>query len=344
MVMRGSIATLSVSCALLGTTLSGCVSMGASMGIRPAEPKVMARAADGKLIDDCTQYQEYAQYAQNLMEAYHTRATHNRGWIYVAGITGLGVTAASGGLAAAAAVSAGTLALLAIGGGFAAGSFAVIDNPDLAKIYTISANRVDLALKVSELQMRQSTAANVPGCGAALTQLREGVWDARTTLESSRTDTAVLALVRAKEQQRILQELIGTQRDTLPTRVTLDGLITEVVPKEVTQGQSKTITLTVSNVQLDIVPVADLKVALGSKILDLAEVPTRSTSVANQYTVKFLAPAQPPDKEQVTEGTAVVTKDVMKYVPFLLVGPSKQRVPTSKPELVIEYKKAPPAG
>jgi hypothetical protein len=93
-------------------------------GIRPDEPRV-AIPGDGR---NCNEYMTYVTYSQQLMEAYHSRATQNRGWIYIAGITGLGIAAASGGLAAAAAVSVGTLGLLSISGGFTAATFATLNS------------------------------------------------------------------------------------------------------------------------------------------------------------------------------------------------------------------------
>src|SRR5262245_12386484 len=105
---------------VLSGVLAGCgTMMGASMGVRPNEPPITS-------VVDCAAYEKYAEYAQQLQESYHSRATQNRGWIYVSAILGLGVMAASGGLAAASAATAGTLGLLSISGAFAAGSFAAI--------------------------------------------------------------------------------------------------------------------------------------------------------------------------------------------------------------------------
>src|SRR5262245_3188613 len=91
--------------ALVGV-FPGCATFSSHLGIRPSEPTTETKASP------CDEYGSYSKYAQDLQEAYHSRASQNRGWIYVAGILGLGVAAASGGLAAATAVSAGTLGLL----------------------------------------------------------------------------------------------------------------------------------------------------------------------------------------------------------------------------------------
>ena len=112
---RPRVAAVSCFVALL-CMLSGCATLPRNMGIRPDEP-VMDTSADA-----CDAFNSYATYAQGLQESYHSRASQNRGWIYVAGILGLGVMAASGGLAAAASVGAGTLGLLSISGAFARAS------------------------------------------------------------------------------------------------------------------------------------------------------------------------------------------------------------------------------
>ena len=192
---------------LMGIALSGCATSRPDLtwqhfGVRPDEPKLEIVTKD---TTKCGEYEKYVTYSQQLQEAYHSRATQNRGWIYVAGILGLGVAAASGALAAATAVGAGTLALLAVSGGFAAGSFVTINNPYLAETYTIAANRVDAALKESEAK-RLSTAGE--DCKEALAHLKTGIWEARTKLEESRTNNAVGALDRAKRQQESLNALI----------------------------------------------------------------------------------------------------------------------------------------
>src|SRR2546428_106236 len=157
--IRGILAALLT----LGSILSGCATPTSRwdlwrehLGFRPDEPVVQPD------ITACKQNKTYSAYAQELQEAYHSRATQNRAWLYIAGILGLGVAAASGALAAATAVAAGTLALLAISGGFSAAAFATIDNSDLSALYTDSANGIDAALKDSNdlLSEGQKTGAD----------------------------------------------------------------------------------------------------------------------------------------------------------------------------------------
>ncbi len=80
-------------CLLVGGALSGCATFHSDlnwqrMGARPDEPKI-GTDETGKPVktDDkaCGEYPAYSRYSQGLMEAYHSRATLNRVWIYAAG-------------------------------------------------------------------------------------------------------------------------------------------------------------------------------------------------------------------------------------------------------------------
>jgi len=181
---------------LLAGVLIGCSTtsrtdlMRAHFGVRPDEPELKFK--DGKR-DLCAEYEDYTKYAQQLQEAYHSRSTQNRWWIYVAAITGLGAAAASGALAAATAVSVGTLALLSISGGFAAGTFGTLNNTELANLYTSAATSIDGA----RLDAERASLKASGDCGPALLMLKEKISEARTTLELGRTNTAAGALIRA---------------------------------------------------------------------------------------------------------------------------------------------------
>jgi hypothetical protein len=152
---RGRLMGAVLTLVCLGGLTSGCLSrpdlMRSHMGVRPDEPDpTVAR-------DRCDEYQEYVKYAQQLQEAYQSRASQNRWWIYVAAVTGLGAAAATGGLAAAGAAGVGTLALLGISGGFAAATFGTIDNAELAKMYAHSANSVDRAIQRANVRFNGMT-------------------------------------------------------------------------------------------------------------------------------------------------------------------------------------------
>lgn len=199
---------------VLASLLEGCgsfqgdVKFGPRMGFRPDDPKFEMSATA------CDALKKYVIYAENLKEAYRTRATQNRTWIYVAAIGGLGVAAASGALAAATAVAAGTLALLAISGGFTSAAFATIDNSELANVYTVAANNIDTAM--GNVQARISRCrGNENECAGQLAYLTTVVAGARNTLETARTSSAAGALARASAQKTLLDQEI--------TKVTADA-------------------------------------------------------------------------------------------------------------------------
>src|SRR5262245_51777703 len=194
--------TFAVSLTSCGSFTNSDIHWGPRLGFRPDDPTFTVAA------EPCEALKKYIEYAVNLKEAYRSRATQNRTWIYVAALTGLGVAAASGALAAATAVAAGTLALLAISGGFTASVFATIDNSELANVYTVAANDIGAALTHAEGRV-----ARCPGseeeCKAELAYLMDAVTTARNTLETARTSSAAGALARATAQKKLLDEEIA---------------------------------------------------------------------------------------------------------------------------------------
>src|SRR5215470_2353553 len=193
---------------VLGAILAGCgtfgnpdISFGSRIGLRPDDPRFIVEPTD-----PCAGLTAYIAYAVDLKEAYRTRATQNRSWLYVAGIVGLGVAAASGGLGIAGA-AAGTIALLSISGGFSAGAFATIDNAELANVYTVAANDINGAL--AHVEARMTRCHSKEDCSGQLAYLREAVATARNTLETARTSSAAGALARATAQKKLLDDEIA---------------------------------------------------------------------------------------------------------------------------------------
>ena len=198
--------------------LTGCTDLcRAHLGIRPdvPTPSTTPNAPENAA---CTQFYSRVEYSQNLQEAYHSRATQNRFWIYAAGTLGLATIAATGGLGAAGA-STLTVTLVATSGGFASGFFALLDNATLADVYTISANSIADGLQKAREQV-YGDPWNPDRCTAALKTLDEAVTNAQTTLERARTDAAVAALIRAKAQAQELEKLLATPTVT-PTAIPL---------------------------------------------------------------------------------------------------------------------------
>lgn len=318
----------------LVAVLTGCatfdpkaVSMGSRMGLRPDAPAV----DDMMALDPCKRFSKYTQYAKDLEEAYRTRGTQNRAWIYVAALTGLAVAATAGALAAATAVTAGTLALLSISGGFAAGAFATINNNQLANVYDDAAREIGTAVASAEAHVwgtpsaSASPAAAAPPpseatCSAQLAELITTVSQARNKLDTARTDSAEGALIRATAGQATLKEIIAAQTSTDVASVKLDGQITKIDgvagPFNVPAG-GKLVPLTVTNVQLDKVVPADIKIAFGSKVIDMgAPFPTKKG--AYEYEVMLQIPAKPPDGD-----------GVKMYAPAIVLERSKKRIPAA---------------
>ena len=297
-----------LSLLVLAGALSGCATLPQQLGIRPNEPPIDIST------NACEEYKLYSTYAQGLQEAYHSRASQNRGWLYVAGILALGVAAASGGLAVAATVGVGTLGLLAISGGFAAGTFAVINNDALSVSYTVAANSIDQALKSSRTQLAFVDSADErkgytsSSCAVALPILIAAVSDARTHLEVARTDNAAGAMARAKDQLKLLNEQVAAVASADITHVTLVAAIVDVAPLKPTQPQASTsVTITVKNINLTKVGLDEVKVAFGTK--ELAADAIGRPDVTNNpttYTVTFTAPAAPPDTNETKYRPALV--------------------------------------
>jgi len=196
---------------VLGAILTGCgtfnnpgISFGSRIGLRPDDPQFTVASAQDR--DSCKRLDDYVAYAVDLKEAYRTRATQNRTWLYVAGIVGLGVAAASGGLGVAGA-AAGTIALLSVSGGFTAGAFATINNSELANVYTVAANDINSALAFVEARLTRCHSEQ--DCSGQLAYLREAVTTARNTLETARTASAAGALARATAEKKLLDDEIA---------------------------------------------------------------------------------------------------------------------------------------
>jgi len=166
----------------------------------------------------CEQLKRLVGYSQSLQEAYHTRATQNRFWIYAAGTMALGTIAATGGLGAAGAAAL-SIALVSVSGGFTAGVFALIDNATLADVYTASAD--DIATAISEAQIAApDSSARDSDCSSAYKTLIAKVTAAQTDLEQARTNSAVAEAVRLKAQLGNLQKIVASLPTTTTTSTT----------------------------------------------------------------------------------------------------------------------------
>jgi hypothetical protein len=311
--------------------LGGC----ASLGIRPSEPSFMIKTEDNQPITNtaCAEYVAYANYSQELQEAYLSRASQNRFWIYAAGTTALATIATTAGLAAAAAPSAGTLAVVSLSGGFLSGMFAVADNPALADIYTIATKNISIsrADADSELALTDngSRFEDNKACAAALKKLRAGVTQARNDLERARTDSAAGALQRAAAQTKHLNDLADQiKKDQSEAQAVRNGVIMSIEPDTITNtagftGTAVEITLTAYGLTPSICA-ENIKVSIGDK-KPIDGTCTPLDDRAAIYVVKFKAPAKPPFPKQT------------EYSPVVLIGTTEKKVET-RAGVILKYR------
>jgi hypothetical protein len=302
-------------------SLTGCASLSPSLGIRPPRPDATYGVST---VDPCMRLDAYVNYSRDLQEAYHSRASQNRWWIYVAGTLGLATIAVSGGLAAAAA-STTAIAIVAISGGFTSSFFAFLGNDVLAGNYTAAANSVDDAIAAAAVSK-----ADADRCAVAYVALVKGVSAAATQLEEDRTMSAADALKRAntekatlsKQTDIVVKELQAAQTESSIALPRLPPWITGIKPDSINPASPVPVTLTVSNVNDNITRV-DLKVKLVSDGVAIqVAAPPAATGQPNVYEVRFMPPKDPPSPqppdgyspELVVQGSGTIRGNVkLKY-------------------------------
>jgi hypothetical protein len=275
-------------------SLTGCASLSPSLGIRPPRPDATYGVST---VDPCMRLDAYVNYSRDLQEAYHSRASQNRWWIYVAGTLGLATIAVSGGLAAAAA-STTAIAIVAISGGFTSSFFAFLGNDVLAGNYTAAANSVDDAIAAAAVSK-----ADADRCAEAYVALVKGVSAAATQLEEDRTMSAADALKRAnaekatlsRQKDIALRDLQAAQTESSIALPRLPPSITGIDPSSINPASPVPVTLTVSNVN-DNITRFDLKVKLDGVAIQV-DAPPAATDRPNVYKVKFMPPKDPPSPQ-----------------------------------------------
>ena len=279
-------------------SLTGCASLSPSLGVRPTRPDATYGVST---VDPCMRLDAYVNYSRDLQEAYHSRATQNRWWIYVAGTLGLATIAVSGGLAAAAA-STTAIAIVAISGGFTSSFFAFLGNDVLAGNYTTAANSVDLAIAAAAVNKADSDQ-----CAAAYVALVKGVSAAATQLEEDRTTSAVAALKRANAEKATLSKqndiALKALRDAQirsSVVVSSPASIKAIKPDSINPAKPpELVTLIVENVNFDTVARVDLKVKLVSDgvAIQVDAPPAPTGRQPNEYEVRFMPPKDPPSPQ-----------------------------------------------
>jgi IPT/TIG domain len=194
----------------------------------------------------CERYATHVVWAEQLAEAYRSRATFNEWSIYVAGtiaLVGLGLV---GGLGIAAAASAETLGLIGVSTGFSAMFFAFMDNKRRAAFYTEGANKIAKALAEATTTVTPSAAESPDALtaryGTATKILAGKVSEATIEVEDGRYAAAEAAAASTAAQQanKQLQEM---------TALLATAAVTGIDP---TKGASKTsVTITTAGIDLN---------------------------------------------------------------------------------------------
>lgn len=300
---------LGLAVALMGCSLmpSSDFNLSAEMGIRPSLPALESKV-------NCSQrYADFQRFGRLTETAYRSRATQNRNWVYVAGTLLLGTTAATGGLAAAGATVL-TLALLGISGAFGTGVFAMLDNGNLAVVYTAAADDIaktrmeadaefflgvdyrdarkvymdylaaqDAAVTDTDEPPPDPPATQLPNsstCEAAVHTLWAGLNRATETLEEARTSAAVAALLRAKEEQKKLQAVIDKTKKADIEAAVKNGTIK---PERISADRVR---LVLTGADLSGVAIGDLQVRVGVKEVGIEGF----DKVAGGYHLDFTVP------------------------------------------------------
>jgi hypothetical protein len=181
------------------------------LGIRPDAPNVVTsvdlveeckkhrNAVSAEDIRACAQYLTYVQWAQELAEAYRSRASLNEYAIYAAGTIALAGLSVVSGLGLAAAASTETIGLVGVSTGFTSGFFGFINNSAKAGYYKDAANKISTALSEASKKVGISPTSATYGEGTQI--LAEGVSKIANDLETRRYETAAAAATSQLVQQ-----------------------------------------------------------------------------------------------------------------------------------------------
>ena len=312
MLMNGKTKNAIAALAVL-STVNGC----ASIGIRPNPKQFSADQTS------CTRFQEMYNYTLDLREAYHSRASQNRWWIYAAGTLALGTTAATAGLGAAGAAGL-SIALLGVSGGFSSGFFALLNNSTLADVYTISANQLSKGLTEAEAELHYQgppggATQNIAkldqsSCASALGVLEQQLTKAETDLETARSNSAAAALIRAQDEMKKIES--AALKDALKGA--------RIDSAKWTDEKNLEAKVIVSGADMEKVPLSSFKVNVGDATADPASLRREDNGT---YSITFTAPKEPDD-----------TPD--KGRPVSLVFQSAGITVTGVPTIYLEKEKA----
>jgi hypothetical protein len=276
------------------------------MGIRPNPPggafsqEVLDSCAkrhsseDKDLYPQCLDFYSVVQWANQLTEAYRSRATMNEWSIYFAGTLALASLAAVAGIAATGHGGSDALAIIPIVGGFTSGFFALLDNKAKAAAYTEAANEIGVALGAAMTNLTDDK----PRYSTTRATLYQDIVRATNKLETQRSTLAAAAAEKRVDTERLQNEA---------TRARINAAESEKLePTQTSKG--KLVKLTVRKIDLSEFDEKDIKVSVDGKPSEIV--------VVGFDTVTFRAPDVPSGEHHVTlqiRGRSIAPPLPLKY-------------------------------
>ena len=276
---------------------TGCGTFGTYFGVRPDSPAI---TPSGNVTKECARregnsqgrsnsvsplglacegYLSHVEWAQQLDQAYRTRATMNEWSIYLAGTIALGALSAISGLGLAAAASTTTIGLIGVSSGFASGFFGMLNNSTRAGFYTVAAN--DIASALAEAARTVGTPPTAQSYTAATVILHDKVGTAAAWLETKRSEAAAAAAAAAQKEQATQQMQDKLALIEKAALVAIDPASSKV---------QKPATLTTSGVDLT---------KFKGKVHALIDGESAKAEVKSENTVEVTMPSKPEGKDRV---------------------------------------------
>jgi hypothetical protein len=246
---------------LFPTLLTGCSTMSPYtryFGVRPDGPEMFQNSStsipaecnglDAHGTAACLRYVSYAKWAEEMGQAYRSRATMNEWSVYVAGAVALGALAAVGGLGVVGAAASETVGLLSVSTGFTSGFFGLLNNSERAGFYTHAANEIALARAQAEQKIGPERQAKEYTEAANL--LAEAMSQWTTWLETQRSEAAVAA-AQSEEVKKANNELADLRREIRFAKIVKTVTLVSIQPTEGTEKENPTVTLTTNGIDLE---------------------------------------------------------------------------------------------
>lgn len=278
---------------LFPTLLTGCSTMspyGRYFGVRPDGPEMLQNNSpsipaecdklDANGTAACLRYVSYVKWAEEMGQAYRSRATMNEWSIYVAGTIALGALAAVGGLGVVGAAASETVGLLSVSTGFTSGFFGLLNNSERAGFYTHAANEIALARAQAEEAIGHKRGAEEYTEATRILAKAMAEWT--TWLETQRSEAATAA-AKSAEVEKANKELADLRREVQFAKIVKVATLESIDPAEGTETEHPTVTLTTKGIDLEEYT-EDLSLRIGG--IDLGQRP----KVTGKNTLEFTMP------------------------------------------------------